>query len=243
MWVLVTYYWVSELSFHLSGNFFEVQGPHLSALFALLEEMSVDDIASEIALRELYGQPIERARLKSLRKLDGHCASFIRLSPLVCLGTSGEYGADVTPRGDRPGFVQVLDEGTIAIPDWPGNNRLDSLVNILSNPKVGLLFLVPGMDETLRINGLARITTKPEILALWNVNAKSPKSALVIAIDEAFLHCGKALIRSRLWHDDHKIDRAHLPSYGRMLKDQIDIADTAEEIEASVAKGYKEKLY
>ena len=110
--------------FTVSGNSFEVQGPHLSALFALLEEMSVDDIASEIALRELYGQPIERARLKSLRKLDGHCASFIRLSPLVRLGTSGEYGADVTPRGDRPGFVQVLDEGTIAIPDWPGNNRL-----------------------------------------------------------------------------------------------------------------------
>lgn len=194
-------------------------------------------------MRLLYGQPIERARLKSLRKLDRHCRNFIALSPLVCLGTSGEQGADVTPRGDQPGFVHVLDDVTIAIPDWPGNNRLDSLINILSNARVGLLFLIPGVDETLRINGSARITADPEFVARWEVDGKRPRSALVIAVEEAFLHCGKALIRSRLWHDDFRIDRAALPSYGRMLKDQIDIADSAEAIEASVAEGYKEKLY
>lgn len=194
-------------------------------------------------LRQSYGEPMERARLKSLRKLDRHCRNFIELSPFLCLGTSGDDGADVTPRGDAPGFVKVLDDGTLAIPDWPGNNRLDSLTNILSNPRIGLLFLIPGVDETLRVNGKAEITISPDVLALWDVNGKHPKSALVVAVEEAFLHCGKALIRSRLWRDDYKIDRAQLPSYGRMLKDQIEICDSAEEIEASVAEGYRKRLY
>lgn len=194
-------------------------------------------------LRDRYGQPIERARLKSLRKLDQHCRKFIGLSPFLCLGTAGEDGADVTPRGDQPGFVQVLDDVTLAIPDWPGNNRLDSLMNILSNPQVGILFLIPGVDETLRVNGTAEITANPEVLARWEVNGKRPKSALVVAVREAFLHCGKALIRSRLWQDDYRIDRRELPSYGQMLKDQIDIGDSAEQIEASIAEGYRERLY
>jgi uncharacterized protein len=196
-----------------------------------------------VDLRDRYGKPIERARLKSLRKLDRHCRKFISLSPFVCLGTSGDDGADVTPRGDRPGFVEVLDDGTLAIPDWPGNNRLDSLTNILSNPNVGLLFLIPGVDETLRVNGTAVITVDPEVLARWEVNGRRPKSAVVISVKEAFLHCGKALIRSRLWHDDYKIDRGELPSYGRMLKDQIEICDSVEDIEASIAQGYRERLY
>jgi hypothetical protein len=106
-----------------------------------------------------------------------------------------------------------------------------------------MLFLIPGVDETLRVNGTAAITTNPDVLARWDTNGKQPKAALLITIGEAFLHCGKALIRSRLWHDDYKVDRASLPSYGRMLKDQIEVRDSAEEIEASVAKGYREKLY
>jgi PPOX class probable FMN-dependent enzyme len=194
-------------------------------------------------LRQKYGQPMERSRLKVLRLLDGHCRRFISLSPFACLGTCGENGADVSPRGDRPGFVHVLDEITLALPDWPGNNRIDSLSNIASNPRVGLLFLIPGVDETLRVNGTAEVTTDPNILARWNVNGKTPRSALLIAVHEAFLHCGKALIRSRLWHEDFRIDRSELPSYGRMLKDQIDVCDSAEQIEASVAEGYRDRLY
>jgi PPOX class probable FMN-dependent enzyme len=190
-------------------------------------------------LRRNYGQPIERARLKVLRRLDAHCRKFISLSPFVCIGTSGENGADVSSRGDRPGFVSVLDDGTLALPDWPGNNRIDSLTNVLSNPRVGMLFLIPGVDETLRVNGTAEVTTDPTLLARWEANGKRPKSALRITIDEAFLHCGKALIRSRLWHNDYRIDRSELPSYGRMLKDQIEISDSADEIEASVAEGYR----
>lgn len=195
------------------------------------------------ALRERYGPPIERARLKTLPKLDRHCRRFIELSPFVCLGTAAEGGCDVTPRGGKPGFVHVLDNATLAIPDWPGNRRLDSLMNIISNPQVGLLFFVPGVDETLRVNGSAAITTDPGMLARWEVDGKRPRSALVVTVEEAFMHCGKALIRSRLWHDDYKIDRGELASYGRMLKDQIEISDSAEEIEAAVAESYRNKLY
>ena len=194
-------------------------------------------------LRQSYGPPFERARLKILRRLDRHCRKFIALSPFVCLGTSSEKGADVSPRGDRPGFVHVIDDVTVAIPDWPGNNRIDSLLNIAADPRVGLLFLIPGVEETLRLNGKAEIVTDPQFLERWRTNGKLPKSALLITMHEAFLHCGKALIRSRLWHDDYKIDRSELPSYGRMMKDQIDICDSAEEIESSIEEGYRNRLY
>ena len=194
-------------------------------------------------LREIYGPVLERARIKILPKLDKHCRHFISLSPFLCLGTASADGADVTPRGDRPGFVHVLDDFTIAIPDWRGNNRLDSLLNIVSNPQVGMVFLIPGVDETLRVNGKAEISTEPELLARWKVNGTHPKSAIVVNVEEAFMHCGKALIRSRLWHEDAKIDRRELPTYGQMLKDQIDICDSAEEIQESVVAAYRDKLY
>jgi PPOX class probable FMN-dependent enzyme len=195
------------------------------------------------ALRQVYPPPIERARLKTLRKLDTHCRTFIALSPFVCLGTVGEEGADVTPRGGPPGFVHIVDEGTLALPDSPGNNRLDSLTNIVSDSRVGMLFLIPGVDESLRVNGVAEISVDSDRLAIFDTDGKRPRSVLLVRITEAYLHCGKALIRSKLWHDDYKVDRSRLPSYGRMLKDQIDIADSVETIEASVDKGYREGLY
>ena len=194
-------------------------------------------------LRQLYPPPIERARLKTLRKLDAHCRDFIALSPFVCLGTVGEEGADVTPRGGPPGFVHIVDDRTLAIPDWPGNNRLDSLTNIVSDSRLGMLFLIPGIDESLRVNGAAEITIHPELLAIFDTDGKLPRSVLLVRIAEAYLHCGKALIRSRLWRDDYKVERSRLPSYGRMLKDQIDIVDSAETIEVSVEKGYRDGLY
>lgn len=194
-------------------------------------------------LRALYPPAMERARLKTLRKLDRHCREFIQLSPLVCLGTATEEGGDVTPRGDQPGFVQIVDDVTLAIPDWWGNNRLDSLANVVENPRVGLLFLVPGVDETLRVNGEARITIAPEVLGRWEVNGKNPRSALIVQVKEAFMHCGKALIRSKLWQDDYRVERSKLASYGQMLKDQIEIADSAEQIQASVEEAYRTRLY
>ncbi len=191
-------------------------------------------------LRDVYAPAIERARKKSLRKLDAYCRRFIELSPFVCMGTVGSGGADVTPRGDRPGFVHVLDEVTLAMPDWPGNNRLDSLENLVEDSRVGLLFLIPGFEETLRVNGRGETSFDSELLGRWE---KSPKSAMVIRVEEAFLHCGKAMIRSRLWDPAARVDRSALPSYGQMMKDQIEIADTAVEIEASVAEGYRDRLY
>lgn len=201
------------------------------------------EIRDQDELRGLYPDAIERARKKTLRRLDGHCRRFIALSPFVCLGTSSAGGADVTPRGDRPGFVHVLNDTTLALPDWPGNNRLDSLANLLEDPRIGLLFLIPGVDETLRVNGTATISTDEALLAAWETGGRRPRTALVIKVEEAFLHCGKALIRARLWSADSQVERTELPPYGAMLKDQIEIADTAETIQESVEQAYREKLY
>jgi uncharacterized protein len=206
--------------------------------------MSECVIASVAALRECYSQPPhERARRKTLHALDRHMRTFIAHSPFLCMGTSSEQGADVTPRGDQPGFVHVLDETTILIPDWPGNNRLDSMTNIVSNPRVGLLLFVPGVNETLRINGVAEVTIDPDVLGRWEVNGKRPKSALRITVHEAFLHCAKALIRSHLWGSDYRIDRKQLPSYGQMLKDQTGMPETVQEIQSAIDRSYSENLY
>jgi len=197
----------------------------------------------ESDLRKLYPPTVERARLKTQFKLDKHSRNFIARSPFVCIGSSSERGADVTPRGDEPGFVLVLDDTTLAVPDWPGNNRLDSFSNIVLNPQVALLFLIPGVDETLRASGTAEIRTSSELLERWQRNGKKPRAVLVVTIREAFFHCGKALIRSRLWKDDYKIQRSELPPYGEILKDQIVTSETAEQIEMSIQSGYKNKLY
>ena len=201
-------------------------------------------IASLAELRECYPQqPHERARRKTLRALDSHMRNFIARSPFLCMGTSGEQGADVTPRGDRPGFVQVVDDTTMLIPDWPGNNRLDSLSNIVSNPLVGLLFFIPGVDETLRINGVAEVTADPDFVRRWEMNGKHPRSVLKVTIHEAFLHCAKALIRSHLWGSEYRIDRKELPSYGQMLKDQTGVSETVQDIQTAIDRSYRENLY
>ena len=196
------------------------------------------------SLRECYtDQPSERARLKVQPTLDDHMRKFIALSPFVCLGSSSDAGADVTPRGDQPGFAQVLDDKTLLNPDWPGNNRLDTLMNIEANPNVGLLFLIPGFVESLRVNGVAEISIDPALLERWTVNGKHPRSVLRVAVREAFLHCGKAILRSKLWDESAKVDRSELPSYGQMLKDQTQVRDSVEQIQASVEEAYKNRLY
>lgn len=194
-------------------------------------------------LRHLYGEPSERARLKALTKLDRHCRRFIELSPFLVIGTADASGdADCSPRGDAPGFVQILDERTLAIPDRPGNNRADTLSNIIANPNVGLIFFVPGINETLRVNGRARVVTDTGILDGMAVNGKLPKSAILVTVEQAFLHCAKALIRSRLWDPDTRVERSVYPSLGKILADQIAGVD-AEVAEASIEQGYREKLY
>ena len=195
------------------------------------------------ALGRLYKAPSERARLKQLDRLDRHCRRFVELSPLVILASSSPAGgADASPRGGAPGFVRVLDERTLAIPDRPGNNRIDSLANILACPEVGLLFLVPGMDELLRVAGSAEIRDDAELCQSFAVGERRPATVLLVHVREAFLHCGKALMRARLWEADAKIDRATLPSMGEMLKDQIGLTTPAETQEAMLRR-YRENLY
>jgi PPOX class probable FMN-dependent enzyme len=168
---------------------------------------------------------------------------FIALSPFLCLGTSSSAGADVTPRGDSPGFVRVADDETLLIPDWPGNNRLDSLTNVTANPSVGLLFFIPGVNETLRINGVAAITMDASVLERWTVNGKHPRSAMRVTVREAYLHCAKALMRSKLWSGDYRIERTELPSYAQMLKDQGVTTEPVEKIQASIDESYRNRLY
>ena len=205
--------------------------------------MSEALVTTATDLRNCYPPPRERAVLKTQRALDAHMRRFISLSPFVCLGTSSPNGADVTPRGDAPGFVHVVDDSTLLIPDWPGNNRLDSLTNITANPQVALLFFVPGVNETLRINGTAEVVMDTAILERWNVAGKHPRSALRVTAREAFLHCGKAIIRSKLWDPAAHVERSTLAPYGQMLKDQTHVRESAEEIQASVEEGYQNNLY
>lgn len=178
-------------------------------------------ITDEASLRALHHTPMSRATDKVLRALDAHCCRVIALSPFCVIATQGPQGADVSPRGDPPGFVRVLDERTLLLPDRVGNNRLDTMTNLLVNPRIGMLFLVPGMGETLRINGIARITDDARLLAPTAVNERPPKIGLVVSIEEAYLHCAKALVRSNLWDPTRHIDRAILPSYADMLLDHV----------------------
>lgn len=195
------------------------------------------------SLRDCYPQPLERSLRKSLTKLDAHMRRFIGHSPFLCLGTSADGGSDVTPRGDSPGFVHVLDDQTLLIPDWPGNNRLDSLTNVVTNANVGLLFLIPGVNETLRVNGVAEVTMEPALLERWTVNGKHPRSVMRVTVREAYLHCAKALIRSKLWDGDYRVERTELPTYAQMLKDQTVTTQSVEELQASIDESYKTRLY
>jgi PPOX class probable FMN-dependent enzyme len=173
------------------------------------------------ALRALYPPAKERAVLKQLDALDAHCTRFIALSPFVVLASTGASGAmDASPRGGEPGFVQVPDAQTLWIPDAVGNNRLDTLENIVETGRLGLLFMVPGVDETLRVNGEARLSADPALLARFG-GSRAPRLAIVVTVREAYLHCAKALMRSKLWSPERQVQRSALPTMGEMLKAQI----------------------
>ena len=159
---------------------------------------------------------------KCLPELDNYCREFITRSPFLCLSTQHADGtADVSPRGDPAGFVRIIDQRTLAIPDRPGNNRLDSLSNIISNPSVGLLFLVPGFDDTLRVNGRAFLSRDPDLLSGMTVNNRNPTLAIVVEVKEAFLHCAKAFRRAKLWHSEALQDRQQLPSLAAIVTEQV----------------------
>jgi hypothetical protein len=194
-------------------------------------------------LRESYGAPSERALKKQLSWIDRHCRDFIARSPFLVIASADPSGrCDASPKGDAPGFVQVIDDTTLLIPDRLGNNRIDTLANLLARPGIGLIFFVPGINETLRVNGRACITTDPALLEPLAVNGKVPRSAILVTAEEIYFHCGKALIRSDLWNPDKQVRRSDFPSLGRILADQIG-GISVEESERYTAESYKTRLY
>jgi len=202
------------------------------------------DVVEDLGeLRELYGPPGERSVKKQLTRFDKHCRAFIARSPFLVMASSDPSGrCDASPKGDAPGFVQVLDDQTLLIPDRLGNNRVDTIGNLLERPGVGLIFFVPGLNETLRVNGRARITTDPALLEPLAVNRKVPRSGILVAAEEVYFHCGKALIRSDLWNPEKQLSRSEFPSLGRILADQIG-GMSVEEAERATAESYRTRLY
>jgi len=186
-------------------------------------------LTSPEALRAVYGEPHARSVAKEITFLNAPYQEFVRASPFVILASSGPDGIDCSPKGDAAGFVQIIDERTLAIPDRPGNNRIDNLLNIVGDPRVSLLFIVPGVGETLRVNGRAQISVDPELLQRFAVGNKLPRSVLLISVERAYFHCSKAVARSQLWDPAHHLPRGALPSAGDMI--------------AAVSEGFDAKTY
>ena len=210
--------------------------------------MGSEVIETEETLRSKFSAVHPLAVTKSRPALDKYSRQFISLSPFLVISTADADGkADLSPRGDPPGFVQMLDDRTILVPDRPGNNRLDTMANITANPNVGCLFFIPGFEDTLRLNGKARITEDAELLKHCAVNGKAPKVGILIAIEEVFMHCAKALKRSKLWGDDYRQDRTQLPSIARIILDQTSETGVDETVatkaDAQVEGDYKTGLY
>ena len=203
--------------------------------------MAIDSVAK---LRAVYRPPRARSGLKVLDHLDVHCRNFLALSPLCVISSSRADGrADASPRGDLPGsLAHVLDDRTLLLPDRPGNRQLDTLTNLVERPYVGLVFFVPGLNETLRINGRVEIVTDREYLAPLAIRGKLPILVLKVTVEEAYLHCAKALIRARVWEPEARVERSRFPTYGQVLADQIAGADAAE-IDADSAESARNDLY
>jgi PPOX class probable FMN-dependent enzyme len=210
--------------------------------------MFKDIVTSQAELRAIFGAPGERALLKERPRLDVHSRAFIASAPFVLLATANAAGrCDVSPKGDAPGFVLVLDDTHLVIPDRLGNNRIDGLTNIIENPHVGMIFLIPGREDTLRVNGRARVIRDGEVLARLEVQGKRPKVAIGVEVEECFLHCAKAFKRSGLWERERWPDVAGLPSMARVLWEQIDAKPagqcSAEEYERDMEDRLRKGLY
>jgi PPOX class probable FMN-dependent enzyme len=202
-------------------------------------------VTSEAERREILGKPGDRARQTERPSLDEHARAFIARSPFVLLATAGGDGrCDVSPKGDAPGFVLVLDEHRLVIPERPGNRRLDGMSSILANPHVGLLVVVPGREETLRVNGRAWITRDPGLLARMEAQGRAPLVAIGVEVEQCFMHCAKAFRRSRLWTPEGWPAPDALPSMACVLFDQIRPAGvTLEDYERDIEEGYRKRLY
>jgi PPOX class probable FMN-dependent enzyme len=211
-----------------------------------MHRLTKEVIADEAALRALLGEPTELVRRKIAPRLNRLTRQLVERAPFVCLATAAPDGrCDVSPRGGAPGFVRILDDATLLVPERPGNKLADSLRNILANPRVGLLFVIPGVGDTFRVNGRATLTTDATLLAPCAVEDKLPKLGILVDVEEAYTHCSKAFLRSQLWDPARFVDRASLPSSGEIFKeligDDFDAAKYDEERAARYAR--KEGFY
>jgi PPOX class probable FMN-dependent enzyme len=203
----------------------------------------MDGIGDLESLRAHFGAMATMVARKVMPRLDRHSRAFIALSPFLVLATAdGNGGVDASPRGDAPGFVAMRDDTTLVIPDRPGNRRVDSFSNIIRQPGIGLIFFVPGFDETLRVNGTGRIVTDAPLLTPLEAQGKVPVTGALVSITEVFFHCGKALIRSKLWDPSRHVARDSLRSLGRIIAEQTAVM-SAESAERYVATSYRERLY
>lgn len=196
-------------------------------------------------LSDFFGSPSELVKNKVINYLDSHCLDFISRSPFLVISTSDKYGkCDVSPRGDHPGFIKVIDERRFLIPERPGNKRMDSFYNIISNPHAGLLFVIPGLEETLRINGKASLIQDEELLADMAVNGRKPLIAIAIEVEECFIHCAKAFKRSEFWQPSSWPPAESLPSAAKILSAHAKSANlTIEEVEEKLKESYTQRLY
>ena len=208
--------------------------------------MKFNDVITDLAeLRALVGEPSELAKKKQLDRLDDHCREYIAHAPFLLMGTADAAGhCDVSPKGDAPGFVHVLDDRHLVIPDRPGNKRLDGMRNILENPHIGLLFLVPRYDETLRVNGRASIIRDADLLARMDVGGKRPRLAIGVEVEEVFMHCAKAFRRSGLWEPGKWPDISAMATAACILFDQTKPeGKTLADIERALDFSYTKNLY
>ena len=203
------------------------------------------DAEGAAALVASYAAVGKGAQMKDIGRIDAHIGRFIALSPLCMISTADAAGKqDVTPRGDPPGSFKVIDEKTVAIADRPGNNRLDTLKNLLENPEVGLIFLLPGVTETVRLAGTAKFSVDPELLASMEVQGKAPKCAIVVTVRQAYIHCAKALLRSRLWDGTYAVPKTTFPAISRMIGDQIGMTEAEKQAgEARTEIAYRDGLW
>lgn len=201
-------------------------------------------ISDEAELREIFGEPGEGAVKKQLPALDKHAQAFLAKSPFMLLSTTGPDGlGDVSPRGDGPGFAVVLNEHQLALPDRPGNKRFDNFRNILTNPGIGMLFIVPGMEETLRVNGRARLVKDAPWFEQMITQGKRPILGILVDVEEVFFHCAKAFRRSHLWEPETWPNRTDLPTLGQILKDQVSYPGTAADLDRAAEEAYVKNLY
>lgn len=204
---------------------------------------SMMPVTSVAEVRQILGTPFPNQVNKIIDHIDLHCRAWIERTPFIVLSSIAASGAmDASPKGDPPGFVKILDKHTLAIPDRPGNHRGDTLLNVLENPNVGILFIVPKRREVVRVNGTATLAKDTNLLDEMTVNGKAPDIAIIVRVREAFFHCGKAIIRSGLWEPERWESIDGLPTYAQALKDHATSADTVEAIQSRIAQN-DERLY